>query len=119
MDEKRVFINLRVSDSMKQRINRAFEQEGIDWTSLAKTAIYNFVRDVESGKKPVLEEQKCREMDSQRKTKYLQIQLSEQLKKRFDEALKKTNLSATHVVLPFLFRIMVEAEQKHFLKDTE
>jgi len=57
MDEKRVFINLRVSDSMKQK-----------------------------------------------KTKYLQIQLSEQLKKRFDEALKKTNLSATHVVLPFLFR---------------
>jgi antitoxin component of RelBE/YafQ-DinJ toxin-antitoxin module len=112
-EEKRIFINLRVSDPMKKRINRAFDLEGIDWTSLAKTAIYNFVRDVEAGKKPVLEDQKYREMDKERKTKYLQIQISEPLKKRFDEALKETNLSATQVVLPYLLRIMAEAEQKH------
>jgi|GEM_PF-6213086 len=113
MEEKKAFINLRVSDPMKQRINRAFELEGIDWTSLAKTAIYNFVKDVEAGKKPVLEDQKYREMDKERKTKYLQIQISESLKKRFDEALQKMNLSATQVVLPYILRIMAEAEQKH------
>lgn len=113
MDEKRVFINVRVSETMKQRLNRAFELEGIDWTSLAKSAIYNFVRDVEAGKKPALEDPKYREMDKNRKSKYLQIQLSEPLKKRFDEALKKTNLSASQVVLPYLLRIMAEAEQKH------
>jgi antitoxin component of RelBE/YafQ-DinJ toxin-antitoxin module len=116
MEEKKAFINLRVSDPMKQRINRAFELEGIDWTSLAKSVIYNFVRDVEAGKKPALENQKYREMDKERKTKYLQIQISKSLKKRFDKALNETNLSVTQVVLPYLLRITVEAEQKHSMK---
>lgn len=108
------YVNLRVSDYMKQRINAAFDREGIDWTSLAKAYLYEFTRQVEADLEPNLVNQEYLKHDQQpKKDKYLQIVLNSSIKERFQEAAGKKNLTETAVILPYLIKLTLEFEQKY------
>ncbi|WP_028778731.1 hypothetical protein [Shimazuella kribbensis] len=116
MEQK--YINFRISDEMKSELNEVFDSEGIDWTSLSKAKIYDFVLSVESNKEPQLEDPSYLDVDKNNKNKQLQILLSGTLKDRFDNAIKKfneensTKINKTLVVLPYLLSLMKLSQEK-------
>lgn len=119
-EKKKVkYLNLRVSDWMKNRINRAFELEGIDWTSLAKAKIYDFVLKVEAGEEPEMISTEYLKNDIQAKDKFLQIQLDSSLNDRFNDAASKKNISKTEILLPYLIKLTIQAEQRHGIEASE
>ena len=68
MDQK--YINFRISDEMKSELNEAFDYEGIDWTSLAKAKIYDFILAIESGQIPPLVDPLYLDEDKKNKNKH-------------------------------------------------
>ncbi len=116
MDQK--YINFRISDEMKSELNKVFDYEGIDWTSLAKAKIYDFVLAVESDHVPSLVDSTHLDVDTENKNKHLQIQISDSLKNRLDRAIKQFNeknskkINKTLVVLPYLFYLMKLSQEK-------
>jgi hypothetical protein len=120
MDQK--YINFRISDEMKSKLNEVFEREGIDWTSLAKSKIYDFVLMVEANHMTKLENPSYLDEDKKNKNKHLQILLSSTLKNRFDRAIERfndnnqTKINKTLVVLPYLFYLMKLSEKNSLNK---